>query len=160
MQNIRWGIIGPGRIAHKFAQDISQVPNCSLMAVASRNEKRARDFARAYDAKYAFDSYQSLVKCKEVDAIYIATPHSFHKEHTLLCLQHKIPVLCEKPFAMNAKEVEEMIAVSKDQNILLMEALWTAFIPSFQSAMDLIQQGKYGKILSLKADFGFFTPFN
>ncbi len=131
MQDIRWGIIGSRRIANKFAQDISQVSNCSLMAVASRSQKRARDFARKYGVKYAFDSYTSLVKYREVDAICIATPHSFHKEHTVLCLQHKKPMLFEKPFAMNAKEVEEMIAVSKDQNTLLIEALRTAFVPNF-----------------------------
>jgi len=157
---IRWGIIGPGRIAHKFAQDLAKTPNCKLIAVASRNLQRAEAFAIEYQAEYSFNSYDKLAQCGEVDAIYIATPHSFHKEHAILCLQHKKAVLCEKPFAMNGEEVEEMIAASIVNNVLLMEALWTAFVPSFQRTLKLIQEQTYGRLLSLKADFGFFTPFD
>lgn len=159
-QDIRWGIIGPGKIAHKFAQDLAKVPHCTLIAVASRSQEKADAFAKEYQANYAFNSYEGLVQHEAVDAVYVATPHSFHKEHSILCLEHGKAVLCEKPFAMNGEEVEEMIAASKTSNTLLMEALWTAFVPSFQYVMELIQQKKYGKMLSLKADFGFFTPFN
>jgi len=160
LKQIRWGILGPGKIAHKFAQDLAKVPNCKLVAIASRNLERAHDFAEEYQAEYAFDSYESLAKCEEVDAVYVATPHSFHKEHTILCLQHQKAVLCEKPFAMNREEVEEMIATSKANNTLLMEAMWTAFMPGFQYAIDLIQKEVYGKVISLTADFGFFAPFD
>jgi predicted dehydrogenase len=159
-KEIRWGIIGPGKIAHKFVQDLAKVPNCRLIAVASRSQEKANEFAKEYQADYALNSYEGLAKHDQVDAIYIATPHSFHKEHSILCLEHGKAILCEKPFAMNDEEVEDMIAASKANNTLLMEALWTAFVPSFQYAMELIQQEKYGRILSLKADFGFFTPFN
>ena len=159
-KEIRWGIIGPGKIAHKFAQDLAKVPHCRLIAVASRSQEKAEGFAKEYGANYVFNSYKSLVQHDEVDAVYVATPHSFHKEHSILCLQLGKAVLCEKPFAMNREEVEEMIAASKANSTLLMEALWTAFVPSFQYALELIQHEKYGKMTSLTADFGFFTPFN
>lgn len=159
-KEIRWGIIGPGKIAHRFAQDLAKVPHCKLIAVASRNQEKADDFAKEYGASYALNSYQSLVKHDEVDAVYVATPHSFHKEHSILCLEHGKAVLCEKPFAMNGEEVEEMIKASTSNNTLLMEALWTAFVPSFQYALELIREETYGKLVSLTADFGFFTPFD
>ena len=97
----RWGIIGPGRIAHKFAQDLRQVADAKLTAVASRDLGRAQAFAREYGATYSYGSYEEIINCPELDAVYIASPHIGHFEHTLLCLNAKIPVLCEKPFAMN-----------------------------------------------------------
>ncbi|MDA9354344.1 Gfo/Idh/MocA family oxidoreductase, partial [Flavobacteriaceae bacterium] len=99
--------------------------------------------------------YELLVKDPAIDAIYIATPHSFHKEHTILCLQHKKAVLCEKPFAMNLKEVAEMIAVAKENKTLLMEALWTLFLPHYQYVINFIKNEVFGKVLLLEADFGF-----
>jgi len=101
-KKIRWGIIGPGRIAVKFAQDLAKVSNCELYGVAFRNPEDAIGFARKYNAKVAFNTFEELAKSNEIDAVYIATPHSFHKEHSVLCLQNKKAVLCEKPFAMNA----------------------------------------------------------
>lgn len=159
-REIRWGIIGPGKIAHKFTQDLLQVANCKLIAVASRSQEKADDFAQEYQVKHAFNSYEQLVQCDEVDVIYIATPHSFHKEHSILCLQHRKAVLCEKPFAMNLDEVEEMIATAQRHDVLLMEALWTYFLPHYNYVLDLIEKETYGKVLSLRADFGFFTPFD
>lgn len=159
-KNIRWGIIGLGKIARKFAQDLSTIPNCELYAVASRSQERAEGFARDFQAEKVFHSYEDLANCTEVDAVYIATPHSFHKEHSILCLQKKKAVLCEKPFAMNWEEVEEMISVAKENDVLLMEALWTYFLPHYNYVLDLIANETYGKVESLQADFGFFTPFN
>jgi predicted dehydrogenase len=159
-QNIRWGILGLGKIASRFAQDLATVSNCELYAVASRSEEKADRFAEEFHAQKSFDSYEALASCEEVDAVYIATPHSFHKEHSILCLEHKKAVLCEKPFAMNGEEVEEMISAAKENNTLLMEALWTYFLPHYNYVLDLIENKTYGKIRSVKADFGFFTPFD
>ena len=126
-KTINWGIIGLGKIAHKFATDILTVDGAKLYAVASRNQDKADDFAKKYNATKAFDSYEALVKDPNIDVVYIATPHALHKENTLLCLEHNIAVLCEKPFAMNVAEVQEMITKAKENNVLLMEALWTYF---------------------------------
>ena len=160
MKTIHWGIIGLGKIAGKFAQDLATVPNCELVAVASRNQERANEFARKFNAQIAFDSYERLAKSKEIDAVYIATPHSFHKEHSILCLNNQKAVLCEKPFAMNLDEVEEMITIAQENNVLLMEALWTYFLPHYKHVLDLIRRKKYGKVTKLETDFGFYTPFN
>ena len=157
---IRWGILGLGKIAHKFAQDLALVEDTELVAVASRDKEKAKIFSQIFKAQKAYDSYQELVKDPQVDAIYIATPHSFHKKHALLCLQNKKAVLCEKPFAMNLQEVTEMIAVAKQNNTLLMEALWTFFLPHYQYLLEIIKSKKYGEIIKLEADFGFYTPYN
>jgi len=152
---IRWGILGLGHIAQKFAQDIASVYGTELYAVASRSHQKASSFANQFNVPASYDSYELLVKDPLVDAIYIATPHSFHKEHTILCLQHKKAVLCEKPFAMNLQEVKEMVRVAKKNNTLLMEALWTAFLPHFQYVKNSIKNKNFGKIIHLEADFGF-----
>ena len=124
---IKWGIIGLGKIANKFATDLAIVENTQLVAVASRSQYKADKFAAKFNVKTTYNSYVKLVKDSSVDAIYIATPHSFHKEHALLCMQNKKPVLCEKPFAMNLHEVEEMIATARENNVLLMEAFGHSF---------------------------------
>lgn len=159
-KTIKWGIIGLGKIANKFATDLATVEGTLLTAVASRSQENATKFAQKFNVKKTYSSYKALVKDSEVDAIYIATPHSFHKEHSILCLQHKKAVLCEKPFAMNAKEVSEMIAVAKENDALLMEALWTYFLPHFNFILDVVESEKYGKLKKLEADFGFYTPYN
>ncbi|PQJ73552.1 Gfo/Idh/MocA family protein [Polaribacter butkevichii] len=157
---IKWGIIGLGNIAQKFAADLATVENAELVAVASRSQENANEFASTYNSKKAYNSYLDLAKDAEVDAVYIATPHSFHKEHAILCLQHKKAVLCEKPFAMNLQEVEEMIAASKENNVLLMEALWTYFLPHYTYVLESIKNEKFGKLLKLEADFGFSRAFD
>ena len=159
-KNIRWGIIGLGKIANKFATDLASIEHVELVAVASRNIQNANNFAEKYNAKKAYSSYEELAKDTNVDAVYIATPHSFHKEHAILCLQNKKAVLCEKPFAMNLSEVAEMIQVAKENNVLLMEALWSFFLPHFTYVLDIVKSEKFGKLKSLEADFGFHAPYN
>ncbi|AJR03903.1 Gfo/Idh/MocA family protein [Siansivirga zeaxanthinifaciens] len=159
-RKIRWGIIGLGSIANKFAADLLTIENAELYAVASRNQEKADAFAKNYHAKKAYNSYEALAKDSNVDAVYIATPHALHKENTLLCLENGIAVLCEKPFAMNALEVNDMIAKAKEKNVLLMEALWTYFLPHYQYVLDLFNNKTYGNITKLEADFGFERPYD
>ncbi len=156
----KWGIIGLGKIAHKFAEDLNVAKRSKLWAVASRSKERATAFANTYQAPNAYGSYQEILQCSQLDAIYIATPHISHCLNTLMCLEHQIPVLCEKPFAMNANEVRRMISLAKFQNTFLMEALWTRFLPTTLKVMDLINKGTIGKVMSLQADFGFNATFN
>ena len=99
-RKIRWGIIGLGNIADIFATDLQTIEECELYAVASRTQTKADDFAAKFNATKAYSSYEALAKDSNVDAVYIATPHVFHKENTLLCLKNGIAVLCEKPFAI------------------------------------------------------------
>ncbi|WP_206208117.1 Gfo/Idh/MocA family protein [Wenyingzhuangia fucanilytica] len=160
MSKIKWGIIGLGNIAQKFAKDLATIPNAELYAVASRNKEKSEQFAKEYQVVKSYNSYKDLAKDSEVDAVYIATPHSFHKEHAILCMMHKKAVLCEKPFAMNFDEVQEMISVSKEQNVLLMEALWTYFLPHYQYVLEFLKNKTLGDIISLEADFGFYKLFD
>jgi predicted dehydrogenase len=160
LKTIHWGIIGLGSIAHKFATDLLTVEGANLYAVASRSQDKADQFASKYKADKAYGSYEALIKDKNIDAVYIATPHALHKENTLLCLEHGIAVLCEKPFAMNIEEVEQMISQAKEKNVLLMEALWTYFLPHYQYVLEAIKNKTFGNVLKLEADFGFYRAFN
>lgn len=137
MNKIRWGILGCGKIANKFAADLKLVTDATLTAVGSRDIQRSNDFAKTYGAPYAFDSYEALVSSNEVDVIYVATPHGFHYEHVLLCLNHGKAVLCEKALALNSRQVREMIEMSRRKKVFLMEAFWTKFLPQFQRVNDL-----------------------
>lgn len=157
---INWGIIGAGKIALKFATDLNSVSNAKLYGIASRDIKKAQRFASKFGANKAYDNYESLALDPNIDAIYIATPHSFHKAHSILCLTNRKPVLCEKPFAMNLEEVNEMIKVSKENNTLLMEALWTAFLPHFKYVQELLNKKHFGELIKLEADFGFLPHYD
>ena len=159
-KTVRWGIIGLGNIAHKFAQDLLTVKDAQLYAVASRSHKKASEFAELYGAIKSYSSYNDLAIDKNIDAVYIATPHALHKENSLLCLNNGIAVLCEKPFAMNAEEVDEMISCAKTNNTLLMEALWTSFLPHYQFAINRLKENTLGKLLKMEASFGFFRAFD
>lgn len=154
-----WAVLGCGHIAKKFATDLKLLPNANLYAAASRDMDRAQDFAREYGFEVAYGSYEEMVNDKKVDAVYIATPHSHHHEHTLLCLNHKKAVLCEKAFAMNKKEAAEMVACAKENNTFLMEAFWTMFQPSFNKAMEILASGELGKLQIVRSDFAFYAPF-
>src|SRR6185369_15230238 len=132
MKSIRWGILGCGKIARKFASDIKFVKNAELIALGAREQSTVDEFAKDFPSKYKHNSYQSLVENQEVDAIYVATPHSFHHEHTLLCLRQGKAVLCEKAFAMNLEQAKEMIGMARQQKVFLMEAFWTKFLPHYQ----------------------------
>lgn len=159
-KKIKWGILGLGKIAHKFAEDLKKVSNAELYAVASRTQEKADAFADKFGVAKRYDSYEKLVKDPEIDAIYIATPHSSHKENSILCLQHKKAVLCEKPFAMNLDEVAEMIQTAKENDVLLMEALWTRFLPHYQYMINLVTSETFGKLKTIHADFGYYKQFD
>ena len=159
-KTIRWGIIGLGNIAHKFAKDLMIVEGCELYAVASRSQEKANAFASEFHALKAYSTYEALANDTEIDAVYIATPHVLHHQNTIMCLKNGKAVLCEKPFAMNLEEVSEMIEVAKTHNVLLMEALWTYFLPHYQHVLKLIKDKTYGHILKLEANFGFYRQFD
>jgi predicted dehydrogenase len=158
-KTFNWGIIGCGRIAHKFANDVKTIDGARIYAVATRSLDKAMNFAKTYNAPHALDSYQALLKVEDVDAVYIATPHVLHAENAIMCLKAKMPVLCEKPLAMNARQVSQMIAAAEANNTFLMEALWTRFMPPINKVLELIQAGEIGELHSVKADFGFAAEY-
>ena len=156
----KWGIIGPGKIAQKFAGALAAVPNATLHAVASRDIEKAKQFATEYNAPFFYDNYETLANDKEIDAVYIATPHSFHYAHVLLCLQKKKAVLCEKPMSVNYASTAEMIKAAKENDVFLMEAMWSRFLPIINKTLEIIQEGVIGELKYVNADFGFVAPFN
>ena len=158
--NIRWGIIGPGHIAEKFASDLRYAEGAKLVAIASRDQQRANDFATRFNVPVAYGSYAEIVKDPDVDIIYIATPHSLHCENTLLCLDKGKAVLCEKPFAINARQAESMIRTAQRNGLFLMEAMWTRFNPVIMHIKDFLMSGALGQIKFIRADFGFSLPPN
>ncbi|MBB6003424.1 Gfo/Idh/MocA family protein [Arcicella rosea] len=157
----RWGIIGCGKIAEKFADDLNiYVPNATLHAVASRDLAKAKDFAEKYKATHAFGSYEEMIQSGLIDVVYIATPHAQHHENTLMCLEAGVPVLCEKAFAINTQMVQEMIAKSQEKNLFLMEAIWTRFHPAINQVEAIIKAGTIGEIKHIAADFGFLAQYD
>ncbi|WP_372754426.1 Gfo/Idh/MocA family protein [Mariniflexile sp.] len=160
LKTIKWGIIGLGSIANKFATDLATIQDAELHAVASRDQEKADYFADKHNARKAYNSYEALANDPEIDAVYIATPHALHKDNAIMCLEKGIAVLGEKPFAMNAQEVEEMIAKAKEKNVLLMEALWTYFLPHYQYVLEILNKKTYGSILKIESDFGFERLYN
>jgi predicted dehydrogenase len=154
-RKIRWGILGGGNIANKFAADLKWVNDAELVAVASRSHLKASEFSLRYGVPHAFDNYEALVSFPDVDVIYIATPHGLHCEHALLCLNNKKSVLCEKAFALNSFQVRKMIQAAEDSDVFLMEAFWTKFLPQYQKTVSLVESGALGEIKMIQADFGF-----
>ena len=154
-QTIRWGIMGCGRIARKFAADLQWVENAELTAIASRTPGKAAAFAKDFPARHLHESYEELAMNPNVDVIYIATPHSLHYDNTLLCLQHHKPVLCEKPFAINSRQAKEMIRVARHEKVFLMDAVWTKFLPHYRKLQQLLEQKEIGDIKSVLINFGF-----
>lgn len=152
---IRWGILGPGKIARKFAAGLQTLPSARIQAVASRNDERRQAFATDFDVPNQHSSYETLAQDPEVDIIYVATPHTQHHEHTLLCLRAGKAVLCEKPLAVNAQQAEEMITVARNQGMYLMEGLWTYFLPAWQQVREWLDEGLIGDVHLFHADFSF-----
>lgn len=152
---IRWGILGCGRIARKFAQDLKHVADAELVAAGARSYDTAKVFAEEFSVKHIHGSYLELVTNPEVDVIYVATPHAFHHEHAMLCIENGIAVLCEKAFALNSRQAKEMIDLARKKKVFLMEALWTKFVPHFQKVMQMISEGTLGDLQSVNVNFGF-----
>ena len=155
MMKIRWGILACGRIAKKFASDLKLVEGAELIAVASRDKQKAIDFTSEFPAKFAYGSYEELVSNPDVDVVYVASPHSMHHEHALLCLNHDKAVLCEKAFAINSAQAVEMVELARAKNLFLMEALWTRFLPHYIKVREMIADGMIGEVKGVLANFGF-----
>ncbi len=152
---IKWGILGPGGIARQFARDLQYAEGAVAAAVGSRSIEKADSFAREFGIAKAYGSYEELTQDPEVDIIYVATPHSSHYEHVMLCLQAGKAVLCEKPFTVNAAETEKLIAYARERKLFLMEAMWTRYLPAIIKVKQWLEEGKIGEVKMAKGEFGF-----
>jgi predicted dehydrogenase len=152
---IRWGILGCGSIAHKFAQALGFVEDAQIVAVGSRNDEKAKEFGDKYQASRHYGSYQKLADDKEIDIIYVATPHNLHCENTIMCLEAGKAVVCEKPLAVNARQAKAMIDCARKHKLFLLEAMWTRFLPLMDKVRQLLAEETIGEVRMLAADFGF-----
>ena len=160
MVSIRWGIIAPGRIAHKFASDFSLIHNHSITSVASTNIERARAFADKYKLSSFYGDYREMLVNEKLDIVYIASPHSFHFEQAKMCLDLGISVLCEKPVTIHSGQLKQLLTLAAEKRLFFMEALWTVFLPTYTQIFEKINNGDIGSIIGVKADFGFHMPFD
>ncbi|MBX3257574.1 MAG: Gfo/Idh/MocA family oxidoreductase [Chitinophagaceae bacterium] len=155
MKKIKWGILGCGKIAGKFASDLRLLEDTELLAVASRDQQNVEKFGAEYGARFIYTSYEALINNDEVDVIYVATPHGLHYDHVMQCLRGGKAVLCEKAFALNLQQAGAMISLAKSKRVFLMEALWSKFIPSFRKMKALIEENRLGDIQNVLINFGF-----
>ncbi len=150
----RWGIIGTGGIAKAFARDLSYFNSHIVQAVGSRSLEKASDFALEFPGCTSYGSYEELVADPMIDAVYVATPHPQHLANTILALNAGKPVLCEKPFAVNAIEAQAMVTAARENGVALLEAMWTRFLPHIAQVRELLSSGVIGQVVNVAADFG------
>ncbi len=160
MNALRWGILGCGSIARKFATGLQALDDAQLVAVGSRTQDNADAFGNEFNVPTRHSSYEDLAADPLVDAIYVATPHPMHKDNSILCLEHGKAVLCEKPFTVNEAEARELVSVAREKNLFLMEAMWTRFLPVIIEARKRIANGDIGDVRMVSADFGFRANVN
>jgi predicted dehydrogenase len=160
MQQIRWGILSTGFIANLFAEGLTALDDATLIAVGSRGQASASAFGDKWNVPHRHASYEALAKDPDVEVIYVAPPHPFHYENTLMCLNAGKHVLVEKPFAMNARQAQEMIDLARKKGLFLMEAMWTRHLPAMVQLRKWIADGEIGDVELVRAHFSFMADFN
>lgn len=161
MSKVTWGIVSTGRITHQFVQDFAFVPNGEVVAVASRSLESANEFAREYGIPRTYADYGQMLDDADVDAVYVATPHTLHYQNTVDAIRARKHVLCEKPFTVDVREARNLFHMAEQSSVFVMEAMWTYFLPAIQKARDWVKQGRIGRLRQVKADFGYpLLPFD
>ena len=160
METVRWGVVSTAHIATSFVADAVHAPNADVVAVASRSEERAAAFAREHGIPRAYGSYEALFDDPDVDAVYVATPHTLHAENAADALRAGKAVLCEKPLTVSPDEARALIQVAEEMGGYLAEAMWTHFLPAVQTALGWVLDGQIGPVRHLRADFGHRIPYD
>lgn len=158
MKTIQWGIIGAGWISRKFCEAMMSVDDGQVRAVYTQTRKKADSLAGDYPIPFIYDSLAALLEDKEINIVYIATPHPSHAEIAKACLNARKPVLCEKPFTMNLQEATEVVELARKKRLFLMEAMWTRFLPHICKAKEILDSGEIGKVTLLQADLAHIAP--
>lgn len=156
MKKIRLGILGAGRIVARVMADMHRLEHVEITAIAARDLARAQEAAASYRIPHAYGSYLELAQSPEVDLVYIATPHPFHAEQAMLMMCHGKHVICEKPMAVNDREVQQMIDCARANGVFLMEAMWTRFLPCVQELVRLIREGVIGEVRNIFGEFSWY----
>lgn len=155
MKQVKWGIVGTGNISTQFAQGLQFVDHAQIAAVASRSFEGAKAFAQKFDIPKYYSSYEDMAKDKELEIIYIGTPHPQHYENVMLFLEAGFAVVCEKPLGVNAAQTEKMIAKAREKNVFFLEGMWTRFFPAFKQAVEWVHSGRIGQPKLIQAVFGY-----
>jgi predicted dehydrogenase len=158
-EKMRWGILGTGKIANRFAASLNHIPDkAELLAVGSRSAEKGNSFADQYNIPRRYIGYEALVNDPDIDIVYVGTPGVFHKQDVSMCLNHGKHVLCEKALTMNTKEAEEIIALAREKKLFLMEAMWTRFFPIHVKLRELLEQKVIGDINAIVINFTAKVP--
>lgn len=157
---LKWGIVGFGKIAADFVEDLGLSSNNILHGIASRSEFKAIELQKKYGLKKTYPSYDAIFQDPDIDIIYIATPHDSHSELSLKAMKHGKHVLCEKPSGINRLQVESMVLCSQENNVFFMEALWTRFNPNIEKLLELIEADAIGEIHHINGDFCFYKAYD
>lgn len=152
---VKWGIIGPGAIANAFAKEVNNSQGGKVIAVFGRNEERAKNFSEKHNIEKYYSDINKFLSDDNIDAVYIATPHNYHMEYAIKCIKAKKHILCEKPFSYNYKTSKEVLDLAKENNVFIMEALWTLFLPAINKTKTWVKENKIGKVKLITANFGF-----
>jgi predicted dehydrogenase len=160
LKTYNYGIIGPGRIATSYCKAIQRSERVNIHAIASRDGQRAKDFAKQFGAARIYNSYEAIAEDPDIDVIYIATPHAFHARPAIMCLEHKKPVVCEKPLTLDRASAAEVVDAAHRNNTFLLEGMWSRFNPAVIRAKELIEAGAIGEVRHLTADFGFKKDYD
>ena len=152
---VHFAVLAAGGIAAKMSKAVSELSEVKRYAVASRSLEKAETFAKEWGYEKAYGSYEEMLADPEVEFVYVASPHSHHYEHAKMCIEAGKHVLVEKAFTINAKQAEELISLAKEKKVLLVEAMWTRFMPARQIIDDLLEEGTIGKIMSITANLGY-----
>ena len=156
MHKVRWGLVGPGWVAEGFAEGLAYTDDAVLEAVVSKTSlEKAQEFAKRHGIKKAYGSYEEFLADPDIDIVYISILIPAHKQMVKDCFKAGKPVVCEKPFALNAKETQEMIQAAKDADLFLMEAMWSRFLPVAKTIRQWLKEGRVGKVKYVRADHGF-----
>lgn len=158
--SVRWGIVGPGRIAEKVVADFAHVPDASVLAVASRSAERAQSFAGEHGIERSYGSYRDILADPDVDVLYIATPHTHHHSIGVAAAAAGKALLVEKAFTATLAAAESLVAAVREHHVFAMEAMWTRFQPAVVAARELIADGAIGTVRSVQADLGVTRPFD
>lgn len=155
-----WGIMGPGFIANKVLPSFALADGAKVLAVGSNTPGKAKQFAEKWNIERVYENYDELVNDPDVDMIYITTPNGFHRDSAILAMEHGKHVLCEKPFAMNAKYAQEMVDCARKNNVFLMDGMWTRFFPAMKALKEVVDQGRVGEIHNIVSSFSYDFPFD
>ncbi len=165
MAAMRWAVVGPGRIAHRFAQALAGLPDAQLVAVHGRDSERAHAFAQRYTeagqaAVQVFPRLETLLAQSDVDAVYVATPHALHGAAVQAALLHGKPVLCEKPLVPNAAQGRALVELAQQRQVFLMEAVWTRFLPLYAQVGSWLREQAIGPLRGLQSSFCFNATYD